>query len=74
MKGSLRDWRRGVVVDVGVVAGGKVVQARVPLAELFGYANDLASLSQGRAQPTVTPDGYQAAPRDVQTALLRQAG
>ncbi|MCB9647685.1 MAG: elongation factor G [Deltaproteobacteria bacterium] len=66
--------RRAVVDALDVVASGKRVRARVPLVELFGYAGDLASLSQGRAQHSAAPSGYAPAPRELQADLLKRAG
>jgi len=54
--------RRGHIVDSAVRAGTAVVTATVPLAELFGYANQLRSQTHGRGTFTTRPAGYAPAP------------
>lgn len=51
--------RRGSFGELGEQAGQALVTARVPLAELFGFADALRSVSQGRASASLTPDGYE---------------
>jgi elongation factor G len=46
-------------------AGVKVIEAYVPLANMFGYVGDLRSLSQGRAQFSMVFEKYQAAPESI---------
>ena len=46
-----------------MVGGGKVIKAEVPLAEMFGYATNLRSLTQGRATYTMEFKHYSEAPR-----------
>jgi elongation factor G len=46
-------------------ANARVVDAMVPLANMFGYVNTLRSLSQGRAQFTMVFDHYQEVPREI---------
>lgn len=65
--------RRGMLLGIDEVPGAKQVRARVPLAEMFGYAGDLASLSQGRAHHEVGTLGYEVAPVALQERLLKQA-
>lgn len=65
--------RRGVLLGIDEVPSGRRVRARVPLAEMFGYAGDLASMSQGRAQHEASPLGYEVAPGELQDRLLKQA-
>jgi elongation factor G len=43
-----------------------VIDARVPLAKMFDYADRLRSLSQGRASSTMAPHSYRPAPDDIQ--------
>jgi elongation factor G len=50
----------------------QVVNANVPLAEMFGYATDLRSLTQGRATFTMFLDHYAQVPKNVQDALLKK--
>ena len=46
-------------------ANARVVNAQVPLANMFGYVNTLRSLSQGRAQFTMVFDNYAEVPNDI---------
>ncbi|MGF1476735.1 MAG: elongation factor G [Geminicoccaceae bacterium] len=57
--------RRGQVSGMEPRGNGQVVNAFVPLAEMFGYVNTLRSLSQGRAQFTMVFDHYEAVPQMV---------
>jgi elongation factor G len=54
--------RRGTVSGLGERYGARTVTARVPLAELVGYATDLRSGTQGRGTFTMTPAAYERAP------------
>ncbi|MGV6857954.1 MAG: elongation factor G [bacterium] len=65
--------RRGVVQGMDEVPGGKVVRAQVPLAEMFGYATELRSVSQGRATYSMEFSQYEEAPDAVVTELTRFA-
>ena len=49
---------------------GKVVDAQVPLAEMFGYATDLRSATQGRATFTMEFEKYTEAPKNVTEAVM----
>jgi elongation factor G len=56
------------------VGGGmQVVKARVPFAELAGYAGDLRSITQGRANYTVEFSHYQEVPHDQETRIVAEA-
>ncbi len=57
--------RRGLVSGMDQRANARVVDASVPLANMFGYVNTLRSLSQGRAQFTMVFDHYAEVPREV---------
>jgi len=61
--------RRGQVTEMSEHAGAKLVGAHVPLAEMFGYATDLRSVTQGRASYTMEFDHYAAVPEALQEAL-----
>jgi len=52
---------------------GKVIRAEVPLAEMFGYATDLRSMSQGRATYSMEFEKYAEVPRTVADSVLRKA-
>ena len=64
--------RRGVVQGMEDVAAGKIIRAQVPLAEMFGYATDLRSQTQGRATYTMEFDSYAEAPSSVSEAIIRK--
>jgi len=57
--------RRGLVNGMDQRANARVIDAQVPLANMFGYVNSLRSLSQGRAQFTMVFDHYAEVPKDV---------
>jgi elongation factor G len=57
--------RRGRVTGVETKQGICLVHAEVPLAEMFGYANTIRSLSRGRASYTMTPTRFEPAPAGV---------
>ena len=63
--------RRGVIQGMDdLVGGGKSINAEVPLAEMFGYATQLRSLTQGRATYTMEFKHYAEAPRNVAEAVI----
>ena len=64
--------RRGQVRDMEERGGTKVVHAEVPLAELFGYATAIRSLSRGRASYTMEPGAFAVAPKSVKEQLLNR--
>ena len=64
--------RRGIVSAMDDTPAGKQIQAEVPLAEMFGYATDLRSMSQGRAIYSMEFVKYTAAPRNVADAVIEK--
>jgi len=62
--------RRGLVKGMGENATGKVIDAEVPLSEMFGYATDVRSLSQGRASFTMEFSHYAEAPNNIAEAIM----
>jgi elongation factor G len=50
-----------------------VVNAHVPLSEMFGYVTTLRSLTQGRAIPNVTPSHYEDVPKSVEAEIIAKA-
>ncbi len=62
--------RRGNIKAVAMRAGARVISARVPLSEMFGYATDLRSSSQGRATYTMHFSSYQEVPFNLAEELL----
>ena len=58
--------RRGVITGMEPHSEGiSVIKARVPLGEMFGYANDLRNYTQGRGNFSMEFDTYTVAPRDI---------
>jgi len=64
--------RRGVIHGMEDGPSGKVVSGEVPLAEMFGYATDLRSSSQGRATFTMEPLKYAEVPSNVAEAIINK--
>ena len=64
--------RRGVIHGMEDGPSGKVVSGEVPLAELFGYATDIRSASQGRATFTMEPLKYSEVPSNVAEAIINK--
>ncbi|MAD45518.1 MAG: elongation factor G [Oceanospirillaceae bacterium] len=65
--------RRGLISGMDDTPSGKVVNASVPLAEMFGYATDLRSATQGRATYSMEFDKYAEAPASVADAIIQRA-
>ncbi len=65
--------RRGRIEGIDNRAGGRVVTAVVPLAEMFGYATDLRSRTQGRATFTMQFDKYKQVPRNIAEEIISRA-
>ena len=63
--------RRGMVQGMSDSPSGKVVNAEVPLAEMFGYSTDLRSATQGRATYTMEFDKYAIVPSNVAEAVMK---
>ena len=66
--------RRGILQGMDESPAGKIIKAEVPLAEMFGYATDLRSMSQGRATYTMEFQKYSEAPRQQADALSINEG
>ncbi len=62
--------RRGLIGGMSENASGKVIDAEVPLAEMFGYATDLRSATQGRATYTMEFAKYMEAPKNVAEEII----
>ena len=62
--------RRGLIAGMDENPSGKVVNAEVPLAEMFGYATDLRSATQGRATYTMEFSKYAEAPSNIADAII----
>jgi elongation factor G len=65
--------RRGIILGVDAKAGQTVVTAQVPLAEMFGYATAIRSLSKGRASYSMEPNNFEQVPNSVLTTVLDAA-
>jgi elongation factor G len=63
--------RRGMVQGMSDSPSGKVVNAEVPLAEMFGYSTDLRSATQGRATYTMEFDKYAIVPSNIADAIIK---
>ncbi|ASQ47226.1 elongation factor G [Legionella clemsonensis] len=64
--------RRGMVQGMEDSPAGKVVRAEVPLAEMFGYATDLRSATQGRATYSMEFSRYAEAPTNIAEAIIKK--
>ena len=62
--------RRGTVLDMEQRGDMQIVHARVPMAQMFGYATAVRSLTKGRASYSMEPDTFDIAPRAVREELL----
>ena len=62
--------RRGRVESLEPVGNAQVIRASVPLAEMFGYATDLRSMTQGRAEFTMQFDHYEEVPQSIATEIV----
>ncbi len=66
--------RRGKVSSMDERAGAKVVDAKVPLSEMFGYATELRSMTQGRATYTMHFAHYEKVPQNIAEEVLAHSG
>ena len=62
--------RRGQIGQMTERAGARVIKAEVPLSEMFGYATDLRSRTQGRANYTMQFDSYKPVPKAVSDEIV----
>ena len=65
--------RRGHIINIEAKQGQTIVNANVPLAEMFGYATAIRSLSKGRASYSMEPLTFEQVPNSVLTTILDQA-
>jgi elongation factor G len=63
--------RRGLILGQSDRGTAKVIDARVPLAAMFGYATDLRSMTQGRASYAMEPSHYDKVPRNVADEIIK---
>lgn len=64
--------RRGEIQGFEDRAGAKQINAHVPLAQMFGYATDLRSKTQGRGQYVMEPDGYKEVPKSIAEKIIEE--
>ena len=62
--------RRGMLTGTESIAGSQVISAEVPLAEMFGYATDLRSQTQGRGTYVMQPLRYQEVPKNIANTII----
>ncbi len=65
--------RRGIAQGMDDSPTGKIIRAEVPLAEMFGYATDLRSMTQGRATYSMEFEKYAEAPANIAEAVIKKA-
>ena len=66
--------RRGMILGQSERGMAKVIEARVPLANMFGYATDIRSMTQGRASYSMEFAHYDKVPRNVAEEIIKQRG
>ena len=66
--------RRGKILNMENRAGAQVIEARVPLATMFGYATRLRSMTQGRATYTMQFGAYEPVPQQIYAELMERSG
>ena len=64
--------RRGMVEGMGDRAGAKVIKAKVPLSEMFGYVTQLRTMSSGRATSTMEFSNYAECPKNIAEAVIAE--
>ncbi len=66
--------RRGRIESMNPVGNGQVIAAIVPLSEMFGYATDLRSMTQGRAEFTMQFERYEDVPQSIASDIVDSQG
>jgi elongation factor G len=64
--------RRGVIMNSGTNEGYAIIEAEVPLSEMFGYSTDLRSATQGKGEFTMEFAKYSIVPRNVQEDMMKK--
>ena len=62
--------RRGMILGMDAVTGAQQINSEVPLAEMFGYATDMRSKTQGRGQYSMEPAHYAEVPKSVSETII----
>ena len=66
--------RRGKIEGMEDRRDTRVIRAKVPLGEMFGYATDLRSQTQGRASYTMQFDSYEPVPKNIRDEIVAKNG
>jgi elongation factor G len=66
--------RRGRIISIENKTGLSLINAEVPLAEMFGYATAIRSLSKGRSSYSMEPSHFEQVPEQIKAAVLDQKG
>jgi elongation factor G len=66
--------RRGRIMSIENKTGLSIINAEVPLAEMFGYATAIRSLSKGRSSYSMEPSHFEQVPEQIKSAVLDQKG
>ena len=64
--------RRGMIKEMEAVTGAQRITAYVPLSEMFGYATELRSRTQGRGQYSMEPSHYSEVPKSIQEKIMNE--
>lgn len=64
--------RRGMILGMDALPGAQQVNSEVPLSEMFGYATDMRSKTQGRGQYTMEPAHYSEVPKSVSESIISE--
>jgi elongation factor G len=62
--------RRGKVKHIDSKDSSRIIDAEVPLAEVFGYATDIRSLTKGRASYSMEPAFFEVVPKNIEEQIL----
>ena len=66
--------RRGMILGMDALPGAQQVNSEVPLSEMFGYATDMRSRTQGRGQYTMEPAHYAEVPKNISETIISDRG
>ena len=66
--------RRGRIESMSPLGNAQIIKASVPLSEMFGYATDLRSMTQGRADFTMQFDRYEEVPQSIASDIIDARG
>ena len=64
--------RRGIIQNTNSIEGNAVIEAHVPLSEMFGYSTDLRSATKGKGEFSMEFSHYSPAPRNIQEELAKK--